>query len=164
MNEELIKPFYRVFTEPPHQWHPALIHFPIVFLEIEAFFLVLFTVKKNEEYKKWANNFLKTAFWSLFIVMAAGIHDCSLTMGHGNKFILGIQDRWENAFRFQSSITVHFWLAVLTVFIVVLRFIWQSRNPKVLQGKGSYLYGFMTAIGIWNLLAMSYVGGLISHQ
>lgn len=164
MNAELIKPFYRIFTAPPHQWHPVLVHFPIVFLGMEAFFLVLFAIKRNKEYENWANNFLKITFGSLFIVIAAGFHDCGLTLGHGNKLILGIQDRWENAFRFQSSITVHFWLAVLTFLIVWLRFLWQSRDPKVLQGKGSYLYGLMTAIGIWSLLAMSYVGGLINHQ
>ncbi|MBI3540655.1 MAG: hypothetical protein HY073_00670 [Deltaproteobacteria bacterium] len=164
MNAELIKPFYRVFTMPPQQWHPVLIHFPIVFLEIEAFFLILFAMKKNKEYEKWAHNFLKITFWSLFVVAAAGFHDCGLVLGTGNKFLLGIQDRWENAFRFQSTITVHFWLAVLTFVIVLLRFVWQSRNPKVLQGKGAYLYGFMTVMGIWSLLATSYVGGMMSHK
>ncbi len=32
------------------------------------------------------------------------------------------------------------------------------------QKEGATLYGFTTAIGIWSLLATSYVGGMMSHK
>ncbi len=164
MITELTKPFYHIFTMPPKQWHPILIHFPVVFLTIEAFPVVLYMVKKKPIYEKHARIFLKISFWSLFIIMAAGFHDCGLSLGRGNKFILGIQDRWENAFNFQSSVTVHFWLALLTFSIVLTRFLWQSRNPNILQDRRAYLYCFVTAIGIWVLIVTGYAGGMISHR
>ncbi len=163
---ELIKPFYKVFTSPPQQWHPLLIHFPLVFLILEAFFILVFFLTKKSDYEKLALNFLKAAFVSILIAMAAGIHDCGLNLGPGNKFVLGLQDRFKNAFHFQSSVTVHFWLAIVLLILVLCRLVWCS-----CEGTGFWksreqasLYGFLLLIGLWVLLAMSYVGGSLTHQ
>ena len=161
---ELLKPFYQILAHPPHQLHPIFIHFPIVFLEAEAVFLLLFLIRKIPGYDRWALNFLRLSFWSMLIAVAFGFHDCGLNMGVGNKFLLGFQDRMENAFRFESSITTHFWLAVLLLVLTFIRLIWREQKKKIFEGKSVYLFWGLTLINLWCLLAMSYVGGLISHQ
>ena len=162
---ELMKPFYKVFTNPPQQWHPLLIHFPLVFLLLEAFFILMFFITRDSHYEKLAFNFLKAGFISILIAMMAGIHDCGLNLGEGNKFLLGFQDRFKNAFRFKSSVTIHFWLAILLFIITLSRLIYCWRKgAQVLRGKGASFYGFLVVIGLWVLLAMGYVGGLLNHQ
>ena len=162
---ELTKPFYKVFTNPPQQWHPILIHFPLVFLILESFFLLLFFINKKADYAKLAFNFLTASFISILIVMVAGIHDCGLNLGPGNKFLLGLHDRLANAFHFQSSVTVHFWLAIALLMLVLCRLVWYwRRGVEVLKGGGGILYGVLVLMGLWVLLSMSYVGGSLSHQ
>ncbi len=162
---ELLNPFYQIFTHPPHQLHPIVIHFPIVFLEAEAVFLLLFLTRKKPDYDRWALNFLRLSFWSMLIAVAFGFYDCGLNMGLGNKFLLGFQDRMENVFRFESSVTVHFWLAVLLFGLTFVRLIWRElKKKKIFEGNSVYLFGGLTLLNLWCLLAMSYVGGLISHQ
>ena len=100
----------------------------------------------------------------MLVAVAFGFHDCGLNMGVGNKFLLGFQDRMENAFRFESSITTHFWLAVLLLVLTFIRLIWREQKKKIFEGKSVYLFWGLTLINLWCLLAMSYVGGLISHQ
>ena len=162
---EFIKPFYKVFTNPPQQWHPWLIHFPLVFLLLEAYFISLFLITKKTDYKRLAFNYLKVGFVSIVIAMAVGIHDCGLNLGPGNKFLLGFQDRLDNAFRFQSSVTIHFWLAILLFVMTLSRLIYGwCGGERIRQGRGVGFYGFLVVIGLWVLLAMSYVGGLLNHQ
>jgi uncharacterized membrane protein len=162
---ELAKPFYEIFTAPPQQWHPLLVHFPLVFLISEAFFVSLFLVTKKEYFEIGSYHFLNAAFWFLPIVAIAGFHDCGLSLGPGNKFLLGLQDRWENAFRFQSSVTVHFWLAILLIAITSCRLFWRWRSGLgVWKGARGFFYSFLTFWGIWCLFAMSYCGGLLSHK
>ncbi len=164
LSQQLGKPFYQVFTLPPKQLHPIFIHFPIVFLEAEALFLLLFLIRKKLDYEHWALNFLRLSFWSMLIAVAFGLYDCGLNMGSGNRFLLGLQDRMENAFRFESSVTVHFWLAILLLVLTSARLICREQKKKIFEGKSVYLFWGLTLINLWCLLAMSYVGGLISHQ
>ncbi len=162
---ELAQPFYQIFTLPPQQWHPLLVHFPIVFLISEAFFISLFVMTKRENFEIVAYRFLIVGFWSITIAVIAGFHDCGLSLGSGNKFLLGLQDRWENGSRFQSSVTIHFWLALLLIMITSSRLFWRWRSgPRVWMGSNRFFYTFFTFSGIWCLFAMSYVGGLLSHK
>ncbi len=162
---ELVKPFYQIITEPPQQWHPLLVHFPLVFLISEAFFLSLFLMTKKERFEVGAYLFLNAAFWFIVIAVLMGFHDCGLNLGSGNKFLLGLQDRWENALRFKSSVTVHFWLALLLIMITSCRLFWRWKSgPQVWKVAKGFFYCFFTFIGIWCLFAMSYVGGLLSHK
>jgi len=162
---ELAKPFYQIFTAPPQQWHPLLVHFPLVFLISEAFFISLFLMTKKDHFEVEAYRFLNAAFWFIPIVVIAGFHDCGLSLGSGNEFLLGLQDRWENAFRLQSSVTVHFWLALLLIGITSCRLFWRWRSgPQVWKGGKGFFYCFFIFIGIWCLFAMGYVGGLLSHK
>jgi len=163
--EALLKPFYRVIVAPPQQWHPLLIHFPLVFLTSEACLMLWYGMTRKSGTERWAYTFLKAGCWSLLPVVAAGVHDCGLALGPGNTFLLGVQDRLENAFRFESSVTVHVWLAGLLLVLTFCRLLWRwRRGPQVWQGPSGYWYGGLTGFGIWCLLAMSYVGGLISHR
>ena len=113
----------------------------------------------------WAFCFLQASFWSMVPVMAAGIHDSGLNLGPGNKFLLGFEDRWDNAFRFESSISIHVWLAIALFVLTLSRLVWRwKRGEKVFHGGEALIFGLVTFAGMWCLFAMSYVGGLISHQ
>ena len=161
----LLKPFIQLVTAPPQQWYPLIIHFPIVCLIFEAALLVVFLFQKRPDIEAKAFTLLKLGWWSLLIAAAAGIHDAGLNLGPGNRFVLGLQDRWDNLFRFESSITVHVWLAGLLLGVTLCRLFWRwRRGPHVWQGLAGYWYSGLTGFGIWCLFAMSYVGGLISHR
>ena len=97
--------------------------------------------------------------------MATGIHDSGLNLGPGNKFLLGFEDRWNNAFRFESSVSIHVWLALALFVLTLSRLLWRwKRGEQVFQGLEGVLFGMVAFAGIWFLFAMSYVGGLISHS
>jgi hypothetical protein len=160
----LLKPFYQIWTEPPHQWHPLLVHFPIVFLALEAVFLVLFRYSRDASHDRWALLFLYWAATSMLVVALAGLHDSGLNLGPGNKFWLGLQDRWHNAFRFQSSITVHVWLTLSLMAVTALRLVWRARlGSAVLRGRQGWAFAFATVLSLWMLFVAGYVGGRISH-
>lgn len=164
MISALGKPFLQIFTAPPHQWHPLLVHFPLVFLIGDAFFTLLFVMTRKTFLAQWAFGFLEAGFWSMFPVMAAGVHDSGLNLGPGNLFLLGLQDRWNNAFHGESSVSVHAWLATVFFMLTLSRLVWRwKRGEKVFRGGENWIYGLVTFLGIWCLMAMSYVGGLINH-
>lgn len=162
---ELLTPFYRIWTEPPQQWHPIIVHFPIVFLVLEAVFQGLFHFTNKPDHERWAYCFLHWSFWMLLIIAVAGFHDVGLDLGSGNKIWLGLQDRWKNTFRFQSGITVHAWLAFGLIAITLGRLFWRKLNgADVLRGVQSVFYTLLTLIGLWFLIAAGYVGGLVTHK
>ncbi|HTL70139.1 MAG TPA: DUF2231 domain-containing protein [Candidatus Eisenbacteria bacterium] len=163
MNAELFRPFAQIAVQPPKQWHPWLVHFPLVFLELEAFFLAWSLVSKRPELERRAWAFLKAGFWSSLVVAATGFHDAGLLCGPGNPFLLGLRDRLQNYRRFDMLVTVHFWLASLLVALVAVRFGWRaSRGP--LRGAAAWAYAGLALAGIWCLLAMSYAGGMMYHD
>ncbi len=165
MTSALGKPFLQIFTAPPHQWHPLLVHFPLVFLICDAFFTMLFLMTRKPVLAQWAFGFLQAGFWSIFPVMAAGVHDSGLNLGPGNLFLLGLEDRWNNTFHFESSVTVHSWLAIALFILTLSRLVWRwKRGEQVFQGGENVIFGLVTLTGIWCLFAMSYVGGLINHS
>ena len=159
MTDALLKPFYQIVTAPPRQWHPVLVHFPIAFLVVEATLLGLWRLTGKTEYDRWAYGFLHASLWTMLIVAVAGVHDAGLDLGPGNPMWLGLQDRWQNAFRWRSSVTVHTWLALALLMMTGLRLLWRKlRNAR---GWG---YTLLTLVGLWMLTAAGYVGGLVSHK
>jgi hypothetical protein len=164
MTDELLKPFYRILTSPPHQWHAPTVHFPIVFLFLEAAVLGLYVVTRKPDYERWAYAFLHMAFWTMLGVAALGLHDAALDLGAGNKFWLGLQDRLKNSFDFDTPLTVHVWLALALVAITAIRLCWRTfGKASVLRGAQALGYGLLTLIGLWILSAAAYVGGSMSH-
>ena len=112
MTDALLKPFYQIVTAPPRQWHPLLVHFPIVFLTVEALLLGLWRLTGKPAHEPLAYACLHLSLWTMLIVAVTGVHDAGLDLGAGNLFWLGLRDRWQQAFRWHSSITVHSWLAL----------------------------------------------------
>ena len=165
MTDALLKPFYQIVTAPPRQWHPVLVHFPIVFLVTEAVLLSLWRVTGKPGQEPLAYAFLHASLWTMLIVAITGVHDAGLDLGRGNPFWLGLQDRWQQVFRWHSSITVHSWLALALVAITVVRLLWRKFvGPNALRGRQGWAYGLMTFIGLWILTAAGYVGGMINHK
>ena len=165
MTDALLKPFYQIVIAPPRQWHPVLVHFPIVFLVVEAVLLSLWRVTGKPAHELWAHGFLHASLWTMLIVAIAGVHDAGLDLGAGNLLWLGLQDRWRQAFRWHSSITVHSWLALALVAITAARLLWRKfAGPNALRGRQGWAYGLMTFIGLWILTAAGYVGGMINHK
>ena len=165
MTDALLKPFYQIVTAPPRQWHPVLVHFPIAFLTLEAVLLGLWRFTGKPEQERWAYAFLHASLWSMLTVALAGLHDTGLDLGPGNPFWLGLQDRWQNMFRWHSSVTLHTWLTLALLAITVTRLLWRKLGgPSALRGAQGWAYGLATLIGLWVLSAAGYVGGLISHK
>ncbi len=88
-----------------------------------------------------------------------------LDLGTNNKIWMGIQDRWENAFRWESSITVHAWLAMGLIVLTLVRLLLRSFTASnLLCGPKGVIFGLLTFFNLWVLLATAYVGGMISHK
>jgi uncharacterized membrane protein len=165
MTSTLLKPFYEIWFAPPRQWHPLLVHFPIAFLFVEAGLLGLFGITRKPDYDRWAYAFLHLSLWTMVMVVIAGLHDVGLDLGAGNTIWLGLQDRWHNTFRFQSSVTVHTWLAMALLMITVGRLIWRKiSGTNALRGAQGWAYALISLTSLWVLSAAGYVGGLLSHK
>lgn len=161
----LIRPFFQIFTNPPQEWHPLVVHFPIVFLISEGVLTMLFWLTRKKDYERWALYFLYLAFVSMLIAAIAGFHDVGLDLGEGNKIWLGLKDRWHNLHRLGSSVTVHLWLAVGLAVLTFLRLLWRQKEGKnVLEGRLAFVYGITIFLSLWILLALAYVGGMLSHR
>jgi uncharacterized membrane protein len=99
MTGALLKPFYQIVTAPPRQWHPLLVHFPIVFLTVEALLLGLWRLTGKPAHEPLAYACLHLSLWTMLIVAVTGVHDAGLDLGAGNPLWLGLRDRWQQAFR-----------------------------------------------------------------
>jgi uncharacterized membrane protein len=162
---ELLKPFWEVWTAPPEHWHPLLIHFPIVFLILEAVLLGLFRLTGKPDYERWSFVFLHWGFWAIMVAAVAGFHDVGLDLGVGNRIWLGLQDRWHNVFRFQSAITVHAWLALGLLVITLTRLLWRKLGGAVaIRGVRGCGYAGLTFVSLWLLTAAAYVGGRVVYK
>src|SRR5207244_1150537 len=70
----------------PHelrQWHPALIHFPIVFLMLELAFHLAASFRASPALEKAAFGSLTAAVLSFFPAIYAGLSDVGAALGPG---------------------------------------------------------------------------------
>lgn len=101
----------------------------------------------------------------MLLAIVSGLNDVGLDLGAGNRMILGFRDRWENAFRAQSSVTIHVWLALTLVAITLTRLVWRSLGrDRALAGVCGVAFGLLTLLNFWVLLAATYVGASITHK
>ncbi len=99
------------------------------------------------------------------LAILAGVHDCGLDLGPGNRFWLGLQDRWNNVFLFRSSVTVHTWLAVFLFTLTLVRLIWRHwQNETALRPPQAYTYGILLFLNLWLLVAAANAGGMLNHH
>jgi uncharacterized membrane protein len=161
---KLIEPFSQVWANPAHQLHPQIVHFPIVFLVLEAVTLVIFAIRKQPQLIALSLIFLHCAFWTMLLAVLTGLNDLGLDLGSGNRIMLGFHDRWENAFRAASSITIHVWLALMLMALTLTRLLWRSLGRGALTGISGAAFGLLTLLNFWALLAATYVGASITHK
>jgi uncharacterized membrane protein len=162
--KELLHALVRVYSEPPQQWHPWLIHFPIVFLLLDGLFTVMFWFNPRAEYERWSLIFLGAALVTMVLAILAGLHDSGLDLGAGNVFLLGLQDRWQNAFVFRSSVTVHMWLSLALFALSFARFTWRKCLASALCGPQAFAYGATLFLNLWLLIATTHVGAMLNHK
>ena len=64
--------------------HPVVVHFPIAFCALEFYFLILWQIKKDPAYLRFAKNIFSLTFLSILTAMAAGLYDAGGLRGvHG---------------------------------------------------------------------------------
>lgn len=146
-----------------HQWHPAAIHYPIVFLTLEAFFLILFAFRKKTEFETFANWLLVLALISFVPAVVTGIYDAGADLGPGSQFINGLRDRISNFFRYESTISIHVLLACTLIVLTILRSIIRLKS-KPFSGMIAAVFGILTAVGLVLVFLASYIGGSVSHS
>lgn len=165
MIHKLIEPFSQIWANPAHHLHPQIVHFPIVFLVLEAVTLIIFALRKQPHLASLSFIFLHCALWAMLLAVLSGLNDAGLDLGPGNRLVLGFQDRWENAFRAESSITIHVWLALILIALTLMRLLWRTfRRESALGGVSGVTFGLVTLLNFWVLLAATYVGSSISHK
>ena len=165
MVRKLLEPFSQIWANPAHQLHPQVVHFPIVFLVLEAVTLIIFAIRKQPQLASLSLIFLHGAFWTMLLAVLSGLNDVGLDLGAGNRIMLGLHDRWENAFRAESSITIHIWLALILIAITLTRLLWRSLGRgRALAGISGAAFGLLTLLNFWTLLAATYVGASITHK
>jgi len=162
--KELLHALVSVYSEPPQQWHPWLIHFPIVFLLLDGLFTAMFWFNPRAEYERCSLSFLGAALVTMALAVFAGIHDSGLDLGEGNVFLLGVQDRWQNAFVTRSGVTVHMWLSLALFGLSFARFTWRKCLARALRGRQAFAYGAALFLNLWLLIATAHVGAMLNHK
>jgi uncharacterized membrane protein len=154
--------FWQPLLIAPHRYiHPLVIHFPIVFLSLEAALLFLNKVMKSKGIWKSAKILLYLAALSLPFVMLAGLHDVGVDIAHGNAILDGLNDRIKNWNHWSDRLSLHFAYAV-----VLTLFVW-LRTFLVAQGKGKFVSTWanlgLALIVIWIMTATAQLGGSLSY-
>ncbi len=58
---ELLRALAAPMREPLQQWHPWVVHFPVVLLVLEAIFTICFWSTKRPELSRWSMRALSAA-------------------------------------------------------------------------------------------------------
>lgn len=151
------------FLTPPQQWHPWLIHFPIVFMLLDAWFTMRFWFTQNNADAQRASTALTATLVALAVAIVAGLHDSGLDLGEGNRLWLGLQDRWTHAFRWRSTVTMHTWFALAVSGLALTRFLWRKLDPAALARR-RLAYAGVLLLNLWVLLAAAHSGGSLNHN
>ena len=146
-------------------WHPALVHFPIVLLLLEGILVFLCLARPNANLERQARLLLTLSLFSLVPVLFTGFHDAGNDLGPGSATWNGLKDRIGNFFRFESTVSLHFILALSVVFLTAVRFAWRTYTKKQsFKGRQGVAFAFITALALWLMFAAGQVGGGISHS
>jgi thiol-disulfide isomerase/thioredoxin/uncharacterized membrane protein len=147
------------------QWHPAVIHFPIAFLILEAAFVVAYVVKPSGSLERFSRWLLWCAVASFVPAILTGLNDVGTDLGPGWAFWNGLVDRVRHLFLLKSTVSLHVLFALATVTVTVARIGWRVRaREKALQGRSRLVFLTLTLLGVWMLFAAGQVGGSISHR
>jgi len=147
------------------QWHPLVIHFPIVLLLFEAGVVVYYWCRPSENIERLSRWLLGLAVLSFGPAIYTGLNDVGSDLGPGWAFWNGLRDRLGHLFLFRSSVSLHVFLVLLCLLISTVRLVWRVRSrERALNGRQRAVFLVSTALGLWMLLGAGQVGGAISHR
>jgi uncharacterized membrane protein len=154
--------FWQPLLPVPHKYiHPVLIHFPIVFLIFESVLLVLNKAIRSKGIWKSAKVLLYLGALSLPIVVAAGLHDVGVDVGHGNAILDGLNDRIKNWNHWSDRLSLHVAYALVVTLLTWLRAF------LVMSGKGKFVSTawnvLLALVAVWILIATAQLGGSLSY-
>ncbi|MBI3557756.1 MAG: TlpA family protein disulfide reductase [Deltaproteobacteria bacterium] len=146
-------------------WHPLFVHFPIALLILEAILVAMLFRKKEQNLILFSNWVLALATLSLIPVLFSGFHDSGFNLGPGSQVLNGIKDRFTNFWRLESTVSLHFLLALALLAITGARLLWRTlAGDQAFQGRQKFGFAALTVLGLWVLFAAGQVGGGISHS
>ncbi len=147
------------------QWHPLVIHFPVVLLLFEAAVVLVFWRSPTEENRRLSHLLLWLAALSFVPAVYTGLHDVGAALGPGWALWNGLRDRVSHFLMMRSSVSLHVLLAVLCALITTLRLVWRIRaGERVLRGRQGLAFLILMAVGLWMLLGAGQVGGGLLHR
>lgn len=154
--------FWQPLLIAPHKYiHPLVIHFPIVFLSLEAALLFLNKVMRSKGIWKSAKVLLYLAALSLPFVMLAGLHDVGVDIGHGNAIVDGFNDRIKNWNHWSDRLSLHYaYAVVLTLFVWLRTFLVARGKAKFVATSANLGFALIT---IWLMTATAQLGGSLSY-
>ncbi len=100
----------------------------------------------------------------MFVALAAGVYDAGLDLGEGNRFWLGLQDRWQNALILRSGVSVHALLGLLLLAVTAARWLWRRCAPNALHSPQAFFFGAALLLNLWLLVAASHAGAVLNHK
>ena len=135
---EALKPLWQMFFNPPREWHPWAVHFPVVFYCLEG--VCLFFQRRFTAF------FLRAALVSTLIAMIFGIHDAGGFTWRPN---LGATNQ---------ILIQHVWVSLAIFGLGLMRFL-LKKNDSVRPG---WAYLLLFILGFWCLVAAGYTGGIVA--
>ena len=147
------------------QWHPLVIHFPVVLLLFEAVVVLVFWRSPTEEGKRLSHLLLWLVALSFVPAVYTGLHDVGAALGPGWAFWNGLRDRVSHFLMLRSSVSLHVLLAALCALITTLRLVWRiNAGERALRGREGLAFIILMAVGLWMLLGAGQVGGGLLHR
>src|SRR2546426_3872385 len=118
------------------QWHPLVIHFPIVLLLFEAGVVVVYWCRPSENTERLSRLLLWFAVLSFGPAIYTGLNDVGTDLGPGWAFWNGLRDRLGHLFLLRSSVSLHVFLVLLCLLISTVRLVWRVRSgDRALNGR-----------------------------
>lgn len=126
-------------------FHPYLVHFPIAFFFLEGFLLLLWKIKKEDQYERFAYLILCLGLIMIIPTMIAGYIDAG--------------------FSIPLMVRTHFFSALSLLIINSIRFfLRRSLKIKVWQGELRYIYTILLILSIILSGLTGHWGGQLAHM
>lgn len=153
-----------LFLHSHRNLHPLLVHFPIVLFCCEAVCLTILQLRKDDPFwKRLSKLSLYTACASALPVVLTGFYDSGLDQQAANPLIVGIQERFRNATKFEDPVSLHFAYAISFIILSLVRLGWRLVLEKETTKAHDRLFLMVTVFGLWLLFATAQAGGVMSH-